>query len=126
LKVQHGHRNRTDENTLFQSAIAPRNGKICSKLFLSVKVAFFNELYDACQHHSCDYDAVRLAASTDARIGSGHTMVPGPDGHRGFGGHCFPKDVAAWCTFNSQEHSIVDTARKRNLELDRLKKIGNK
>ena len=96
--------------------------KYVRNCFLSVKVAFFNELYDACQQHKCDYDAVRLAASADARIGSGHTLVPGPDGRRGFGGHCFPKDVAAWCTFNSQEHSIVDAARKRNLELDRPEK----
>ena len=93
--------------------------KYVRNCFLSVKVAFFNELYDVCQQHQCDYEAVRLAVSADVRIGAGHTLVPGPDGYRGFGGHCFPKDVAAWCTFNSQEHSIVNAARKRNLELDR-------
>lgn len=60
---------------------------------------------DVCQQHKCDYESVRLAASADARIGSGHTKVPGPCGHRGFG-----------------EHSIVDAARKRNLELDKPEK----
>ena len=24
-----------------------------------------------------------------------HLMVPGPDGDRGYGGHCFPKDLNA-------------------------------
>ena len=96
--------------------------KYVRNCFLSVKVAFFNELYDACHHHKCNYDNVRLAASVDTRIGTGHTLVPGPDGHRGFGGHCFPKDVAAWCTFNTKTHSIVDAARKRNLEFDRPEK----
>ena len=43
--------------------------KYVRNCFLSVKVAFFNELYDACQQHKCNYDAVRLAASADARIG---------------------------------------------------------
>jgi UDP-glucose 6-dehydrogenase len=31
----------------------------------------------------------------DPRIGKSHYMVPGPDGDRGYGGHCFPKDVNA-------------------------------
>ena len=26
-------------------------------------------------------------------------MVPGPDGDRGFGGHCFPKDLGAMIHF---------------------------
>ena len=56
----------------------------------------------------------------------GHTLVPGPDGLRGFGGHCFPKDVAAWCTFNETTNSIIDAARRRNLELDRPEKDWEK
>jgi len=100
--------------------------KYTRNCFLSVKVSFFNELYDACQQHNCNYDAVRLAAAADTRIGTGHTLVPGPDGRRGFGGHCFPKDVAAWCHFNSQEHSIVNAARKRNLKLDRIEQDWRK
>jgi UDPglucose 6-dehydrogenase len=31
----------------------------------------------------------------DSRLGSSHWSVPGPDGDFGFGGHCFPKDLAA-------------------------------
>ena len=34
-------------------------------------------------------------ASRDSRIGSSHTLVPGHDGKRGFGGTCFPKEVSA-------------------------------
>ena len=33
------------------------------------------------------------------RIGKSHLAVPGPDGDRGFGGHCFPKDLAAMINF---------------------------
>ena len=91
-------------------------------MFLICQSLIFNELFDACQHHHCNFDAVRLAAAVDTRIGTSHTNVPGHDGRRGFGGHCFPKDVAAWCTFNTTTHSIVDAARKRNLEIDRPEK----
>ena len=29
------------------------------------------------------------------RISPSHTQVPGPDGKKGFGGTCLPKDIAA-------------------------------
>lgn len=29
------------------------------------------------------------------RLGKSHWAVPGPDGHYGFGGSCFPKDLNA-------------------------------
>lgn len=112
----------TSDNLTVMTPTEAEMVKYVRNCFLSVKVAFFNELFDACQHHNCNFDTVRLAAAVDTRIGTSHTCVPGPDGRRGFGGHCFPKDVAAWCTFNSQKHSIVDTARRRNLELDRPEK----
>ena len=31
----------------------------------------------------------------DERMGISHNQVPGPDGHYGYGGACFPKDVRA-------------------------------
>jgi UDPglucose 6-dehydrogenase len=35
----------------------------------------------------------------DQRIGSSHTLVPGLDGARGFGGACFPKDTQAFVKY---------------------------
>ena len=34
-------------------------------------------------------------ATNDERLGKSHWAVPGPDGHYGFGGSCFPKDLNA-------------------------------
>ena len=31
----------------------------------------------------------------DERITHSHMLIPGPDGDRGFGGACFPKDTEA-------------------------------
>ena len=42
-----------------------------------------------------DYDKIIEYATYDERLGLSHWGVPGPDGDFGFGGHCFPKDLAA-------------------------------
>ena len=39
---------------------------------------------------------------TDGRVGDSHLQVPGPDGKRGFGGSCFPKDINAFISFSDQ------------------------
>jgi len=63
--------------------------------FLSTKVSFANEMYEICKSLDIDYDKVTEYALYDNRIGRSHLAVPGPDGDFGFGGHCFPKDLAA-------------------------------
>ena len=63
--------------------------------FLSTKVSFANEMYQLCNSLDIDYDKVVEYALYDTRIGKSHLSVPGPDGDFGFGGHCFPKDLAA-------------------------------
>ena len=68
--------------------------------FLATKVAFFNSIYDMCQKNGADYDTVRHMVTQDSRIGTSHTLVPGLDGERGFGGHCFPKDTAAFIKYS--------------------------
>jgi UDPglucose 6-dehydrogenase len=67
--------------------------------FLATKVIFANQMYDICKSAELDYDVVKFLALLDPRIGKSHIMVPGPDGDRGFGGHCFPKDLAAMINF---------------------------
>jgi nucleotide sugar dehydrogenase len=100
--------------------------KYVRNCFLATKVSFFNEVEQYCRTHQIDYDTVRERAAADARIGLSHTKVPGPDGRRGFGGHCFPKDMAAWCHFAPSEHSIVRAAHERNLQVDRPEKDWQK
>ena len=62
--------------------------------FLASKVTFANQFYDICEGLGVDYDKVCEYALLDSRIGRSHFAVPGPDGDRGFGGHCFPKDLS--------------------------------
>ena len=69
--------------------------KYLTNNFLTVKVAFANEMYQVCQRLNIDYDKVVEYATLDERLGPSHWGVPGPDGDLGFGGHCFPKDISA-------------------------------
>jgi UDPglucose 6-dehydrogenase len=76
--------------------------KYFTNCFLATKVTFANELYDICHSAGIDYDKVCEYALYDERIGKSHLAVPGPDGDRGFGGHCFPKDLEALIYFSEQ------------------------
>ena len=69
--------------------------KYLTNNFLSVKVSFANEMYKLCDKLNIDYDKVVDYATYDDRLGKSHWNVPGHDGDFGFGGHCFPKDLAA-------------------------------
>jgi UDPglucose 6-dehydrogenase len=69
--------------------------KYVTNTFLAMKVSFANEMAQICQGLDIDYDKVIEYARSDDRLGNSHWAVPGPDGDKGFGGHCFPKDVAA-------------------------------
>lgn len=87
--------------------------KYFTNCFLATKVTFANEMYDLCRASDIDYDKVCEYALYDTRIGKTHLAVPGPDGDRGFGGHCFPKDLAA----------IIYHAKDLDLEANFLEEV---
>ena len=73
--------------------------KYMTNTFLATKVSFANEIYEICERLGIDYDKVTEYATCDERLGKSHWSVPGPDGHYGFGGSCFPKDINALISF---------------------------
>jgi hypothetical protein len=76
--------------------------KLMKNCFLSAKVSIMNEFYDFCVETRTDYETVARMAKRDARMGTSHFQVPGPDGLRGFGGTCFPKDThSLYCQMNA-------------------------
>ena len=91
--------------------------KYSSNSFLALKTSFFNQIFDICEQTGMDYDVVRHILCMDQRIGSDHTLVPGPDGKRGWGGHCFPKDTTAftqWATSIGVPLTLVESAINYN------------
>lgn len=79
--------------------------KYFTNCFLASKVIFANQMYQICNSSEVDYDKVCEYSLYDNRIGNTHLAVPGPDGDLGFGGHCFPKDLAAMIFF-AKNHRI--------------------
>ena len=73
--------------------------KYTANCFLATKVSFANEIKQVCESIDIDYDKVVEYATYDNRLGISHWKVPGPDGKRGFGGSCFPKDINALIYF---------------------------
>jgi len=54
-----------------------------------------NQIYNLSKELGADYNVLKELLMDDERLGTSHFDVPGPDGKRGFGGACFPKDVKA-------------------------------
>tara|TARA_Y100000033_G_C2742675_1_gene109376 strand:+ start:76 stop:924 length:849 start_codon:yes stop_codon:yes gene_type:complete len=94
--------------------------KYLTNNFLTVKVAFANEMYKICERLRIDYDKVVEYATLDERLGPSHWGVPGPDGDFGYGGHCFPKDIQAMISLTDElqtPNHVLRGAEDTNTEL---------
>lgn len=94
--------------------------KYLSNCFLAVKVSVANEFAKLCEASGVDYDKVAEYANFDPRLGDTHWVVPGPDGKRGFGGSCFPKDLNSIITLAEKLDTPCYTLRgawETNLEV---------
>ncbi len=65
--------------------------KYASNAFLAMKVSFINAVSTICDRAGADVEQVRRGVGLDSRIGE-RFLSPGI----GYGGSCFPKDVAAY------------------------------
>jgi len=73
--------------------------KYLANSLLATKVIFANEFKILCDKVDVDYGRIAELAVLDKRLGHTHWRVPGPDGHFGFGGSCFPKDTSALLSY---------------------------
>ncbi|MAH50830.1 hypothetical protein CMI37_33740 [Candidatus Pacearchaeota archaeon] len=111
-----------DPELLFSSTGEAELAKYVRNCFLAVKVSFFNEIEKFCDKKDLNYEQVRGLTCLDERIGKSHTQVPGPDGKKGFGGTCFPKDINSLIyqmNNNQLIASVMGAAKYRNENLDR-------
>jgi len=85
--------------------------KYMTNCFLATKVSFANDMKRICDYFGADYDKVMEYAVLDHRLGKTHWNVPGPDGHMGFDGSCFPKDMNALMAICRQKGIPIPTIR---------------
>ena len=82
--------------------------------FLANKVIFFNEIskiFNSTETNESWEDFINIV-SLDKRIGDSHMQVPGPDGRKGFGGACFPKDTEAFYSYSKKISSEFSLLKK--------------
>src|SRR5208282_1013054 len=98
---------------MFVSRESAELAKYAANAFLALKISFINEISDLCEEVGANVQQVAHAIGSDRRIGD-KFLHPGP----GFGGSCFPKDVAA----------LARTAREARTPLtlvEQVEKVNN-
>ena len=103
--------------------------KYVRNCFLATKVSFFNEVHSFCSAKDLNYEKVVELTCLDERITKSHTQVPGPDGKKGFGGTCFPKDMESLRHQLSKaglDPRVIKSCIHRNKHLDRPEKDWEK
>jgi len=63
--------------------------------FYALKVTYMNSMYDVAYKMGVDWEDLTAILAKQPWMGTHHFQVPGPDGQRGFGGPCLPKDTKA-------------------------------
>jgi UDPglucose 6-dehydrogenase len=80
--------------------------KYASNAFLATRISFINEIANLCERVGADIQVVAKGMGLDHRIGS-KFLHAGP----GFGGSCFPKDLAALIQTGEQAGCEMKIAR---------------
>lgn len=100
--------------------------KNATNVFFTVKLSFANELAQLCDALGLDFKSVGSEVLNDGRIGRSHFQVPGHDGNKGWGGHCFIKDCNSWINFSKElgvDPTMARAAWEKNIEARSLGKL---
>ncbi len=102
LRELYGPFQRSHERLLVMDIRSAELTKYAANAMLATRISFMNELALLAERLGADIEQVRVGIGSDPRIGY-HFLYPGA----GYGGSCFPKDVAA----------LLRTAQGQGLDL---------
>ena len=83
-------------NIYFTDVKTAALAKYTMNSFYALKVTYMNAVYDIAQELGINYNDIVDILKMQPWMGTHHFQVPGPDGERGFGGPCLPKDSQAF------------------------------
>ncbi|MBI4951664.1 MAG: UDP-glucose/GDP-mannose dehydrogenase family protein [Myxococcales bacterium] len=91
------------DRVVWMDPVSAELTKYVANSMLAMRISFMNEVATLCERVGADVHLVRQGVGSDNRIGA-RFLYAGP----GYGGSCFPKDVAA----------LTHTAREQGMELE--------
>jgi UDPglucose 6-dehydrogenase len=103
---------KREENFLTMNWESAELTKYAANSMLAARISFMNEMTILCEHYNADIEDIRKGIGSDSRIGPAFLRAG-----CGYGGSCFPKDVAA------MEH-ISKAAGYNNLFVDAIQTVN--
>jgi UDPglucose 6-dehydrogenase len=107
---------RRGDRALVMDAASAELTKYAANAMLAMRISFMNEIAALCERVGANVENVRRGMGADARIGTAF-LFPGT----GFGGSCFPKDLAALLHLGEMYDLELRTIRA-TLEVNRMQK----
>ena len=124
-----------NKNLIMVKNVEAELAKFTHNCFGALKVTYFNMIYNIAKSVGADFESVKEAASITGFIEPTHTQVPGPDGHFGYGGKCFPENVEAMKGFLHNKHperaffqiinllNLEYRTQEHSMSIDRLNEV---
>ena len=107
---------RREDRILVMDAASAELTKYAANAMLAVRISFMNEIAGLCERVGANVEQVRRGLGSDSRIGNSFLFAG-----TGFGGSCFPKDLAALLHLGESYDLDLRTVRA-TLEANRAQK----